>query len=287
VSVATVFDRISPLRAWLAPHRAAGRRIGLVPTMGYLHAGHASLIRQARQECDLVVVSVFVNPTQFGPGEDYDRYPRDLDRDRAVCESEGADAIFAPPADEMYPAGAPCTRVVVARVSEGLCGRSRPHHFGGVATVVTKLINIVQPQRAYFGEKDYQQLVVIRTLVADLNLPVEIVGCPTVREPDGLAMSSRNSYLSPELRARAPAIYEALCAGREAARSGERSAAAIAERVRVDLGQMPGAAIEYVEVVDAQSLAALEEVDGGAVVAVALRLGDTRLIDNIRIGPSP
>lgn len=286
MSPTTVFERIDALRSWLDPHRAAGRRIGLVPTMGYLHAGHASLIRRARQECDIVVVSVFVNPTQFGPGEDYDRYPRDLERDRALCEAEGADAVFAPPVGEMYPDGALCTRVTVAGVSEGLCGRSRPHHFAGVATVVTKLLNIVQPHRAYFGEKDYQQLAVIRTLVADLNLPIEIVGCPTVRETDGLAMSSRNSYLSPELRARAPAIYRALCAGRDAALAGECSAATIAECVRVALDQILDAAVEYVEVVDPQSLAPLQEVGGGAVIAVAVRLGDTRLIDNIAIEPA-
>jgi len=287
VSPATVFERIGALRSWLEAHRVAGRRIGLVPTMGYLHAGHASLIRRARQECDIVVVSVFVNPTQFGPGEDYDRYPRDLEHDQALCEAEGADAIFAPPVVEMYPTGAPCTRVTVARVSEGLCGRSRPHHFAGVATVVTKLLNIVQPHRAYFGEKDYQQLAVIRTMVADLNLPVDIVGCPTVRESDGLAMSSRNSYLSPELRARAPAIYRALCAGRDAAQAGERSAGAIAARVKAALEPVPDAAVEYVEVVDAESLAPLQEVGGGAVIAVAVRLGGTRLIDNIAIKPVP
>jgi len=207
------------VRAAVAAARSEGRVIGLVPTMGALHAGHLALVERSVAECGFTVVSVFVNPTQFGPGEDLERYPRTLQADVQLCQQAGADLVFAPSADEMYAADA-ATTVHVARLTEGLCGAFRPGHFDGVTTVVCKLLNIAQPDRAYFGEKDYQQLVVVRRMVADLDLPVEVISVPTVREADGLAMSSRNRYLTPEQRAVAPALHRALLAGAAAARRG-------------------------------------------------------------------
>ena len=261
--------------------RAAGKRVGLVPTMGYLHQGHLSLVRRAVQAADFTVVSIFVNPTQFGPGEDLDRYPVDLEGDLARCQEAGADLVFTPPPAAMYPDGFQ-THVRVESLSQPMCGRSRPIHFRGVATVVTKLFNIVGPCVAVFGQKDYQQLQVIRRMVADLQQPVEVVGHPTVREPDGLAMSSRNAYLTEEERQVAPCLNRAL--GELEGMAQERGTLPAHEAVALVRGIIeaaPGTRVDYVEARDAETLEQAEWVGGGrAVVAVAVYLGKTRLIDN-------
>jgi len=274
--------RISELREALTPLKRQGKTIGLVPTMGYLHDGHLSLVRRSVAECDVTVVSIFVNPTQFGPNEDFDRYPRDLDRDLSLCESAGADFVFAPEVSEMYYPDA-TTKVTVAKLTEGLCGRSRPGHFDGVTTVVCKLFNIVGPDKAYFGQKDAQQAIVVKRMVRDLNIPVEIVEVPTVREPDGLAMSSRNVYLTPQQRQSALSLYKSLVAAKEMIDQGERSAAKIRERMREILESADGVVIDYVEIVDANSLESLETLVGTVLIAVAAKVGDTRLIDNIKV----
>jgi pantoate--beta-alanine ligase len=261
--------------------RAAGRTVGLVPTMGAFHEGHLSLIRACRADNDYCVVSIFVNPTQFGPGEDLEHYPRRLERDCALAQQLGVDLVFAPSAQDMYPEGF-CTWVTVERLTEGLCGRFRPGHFRGVTTVVAKLFNIVQPHRAYFGEKDYQQLLVVRRMVADLNMPVEIVARPTVREPDGLAMSSRNEYLSAEERALAPALYQALQRAAEAVRSGATGPQA-EEIVRRELSRTPQFRLQYVQAVHPETLEPATWAGPPMVIAAAAYLGHTRLIDNIKI----
>jgi len=271
----------SEVRAAVAQARGAGRAIGLVPTMGALHAGHVVLVERAVAECDLVAVSIFVNPTQFGPHEDLAKYPRAFDADVAQCTAAGAELIFAPAVEEMYAPDA-CTTVSVAELTEGLCGQFRPGHFDGVTTVVCKLLSIVAPDRAYFGEKDYQQLVVIRRMVRDLDLPVEVVGCPTVREPDGLAMSSRNQYLSPEERAAAPALQAALRAGAARARSaatGNEVERAVAEALAGEPRFRP----QYIRAVDPETLGRLCNRGGPMVIAAAAYLGETRLIDNVRV----
>ncbi len=265
--------------------RAGGLRVGLVPTMGALHAGHASLITEARRLADFVVVSVFVNPTQFGPSEDFARYPRALEKDLAACAEAGAAGVFAPGVDAMYPPGDE-TRVRPGPTAEPLCGPHRPGHFEGVATVVTKLFALAGPSTAVFGRKDYQQLQVIRRLARDLFLPVEIVGARTVREPDGLAMSSRNAYLSPEDRRRAAEIPRALAAAWEAFAAGERRAGALSGLAR---GRMEAAAdrIDYVDVADPDTLRVLgpeERAGERALLALAIRIGATRLIDNVVLG---
>ncbi len=271
---------IAQIRAWVRKTRAAGRTVGIVPTMGALHAGHVSLIQAAAAQCDSVVVSIFVNPTQFGPGEDFEKYPRPFEEDLAICTQHGVDAVFAPSRGEMYPREN-LTWVTVEKVSEPLCGRFRPGHFRGVATVCTKLFNIVGADAAFFGQKDAQQVAVIQRMVADLNMPLEIVVCPTVREPDGLAMSSRNQYLSPQQRKEATVIYRSLQRSTELIRGGETAVARIAEQMREVLGQVPALQVEYVSIVDAASLKDLPRVQGKVLVAVAGRLGSTRLIDNI------
>jgi pantoate--beta-alanine ligase len=272
--------RIGDVQREVRKARGKGLRIGLVPTMGALHEGHASLIRAARAECGYVAVSLFVNPTQFGPGEDLARYPRPIENDLAVCRREGADLVFAPAAAEMYPEGF-ATTVRVAGLSEKMCGAFRPGHFDGVCTVVAKLLAIVQPDAAYFGEKDAQQLAIVRRMAADLDLPVQVRGCPLVREPDGLAMSSRNAYLSPEERQRALAISAALAEARKAIESGERDAAAVADMLRRRLQAARGVELQYVAVVDPDTLADLDRIGGQALVAVAAKVGATRLIDNV------
>lgn len=254
--------------------------LGFVPTMGYLHEGHLALVRRARAECPSVAVSIFVNPTQFGPREDFARYPRDPERDLALLEKEGVDLVFMPEAEEMYPPGFD-TWVEVGTITRRLEGRARPGHFRGVATVVCKLFNIVQPRRAYFGEKDAQQLRVVRKMVRDLNLPVEIVPVPTVREPDGLALSSRNVYLSPEERQQALALSAALRLAQELVARGERRASVIRARMRRRIRQEPDARIDYVSVADAETLEELAVVDRPALVSLAVRIGTTRLIDNV------
>ncbi len=280
-----VTRHIPSTRAAVADARLAGRRIGLVPTMGYLHAGHLSLVEAARRDGMFVVASIFVNPTQFGPGEDYERYPRDTAGDLRKCEDAGVELVFMPAVADMYPPDA-VTSVHVAKLTETLCGPCRPGHFDGVATVVAKLFNIVQPDRAYFGEKDAQQLAVIRRLIRDLDLPIEIVGCPTVREPDGLAMSSRNAYLSPDERRRAAVLYRALRAAQERIQAGERSAPAVLAEMRqiVNTGQPAG--VDYISIVDADTLQPVEQIERPVLAALAVRIGRTRLIDNLTIDPA-
>jgi pantoate--beta-alanine ligase len=273
---------IAQIREYVAEARAAGKSVGFVPTMGALHVGHASLIDAAAKRCDYVVVSIFVNPTQFGPGEDFDRYPRPFEKDVQLCKEHGAHAIFAPSADQMYPREN-LTWVTVEKLTEPLCGRSRPGHFRGVTTVCAKLFNIVGADRAFFGQKDAQQAAVIRRMVADLNMPLEIVVCPTVREPDGLAVSSRNQYLSPQERKDATVIFRALSRGADLIDAGEREVARIVEAMHEVLRQVPVLRVEYVSIVDAESLRELDRVRGKALVAVAGRLGSTRLIDNIMV----
>ena len=255
-------------------------QIGLVPTMGALHAGHENLIETARRECRTIVVSIFVNPIQFGPGEDYSQYPRTLERDLEACARRGADLVFVPSVEEMYPLPQ-LTFVEVTRISEHLCGKFRPGHFRGVATVVLKLLNIVQPQRAYFGEKDMQQLQVIRRMVLDLNVPVTIVGVPTVREPDGLALSSRNKYLSEEERRAAPALYQALQAAARRIKEGERDVTKARTAALEILEKHPLVRVEYLEVVDPDELAPVSTIGSSVRIAVAIWVGRTRLIDNV------
>jgi pantoate--beta-alanine ligase len=269
-------------RAWTRSCRVAGEAIGLVPTMGYLHDGHLSLIERARAEVDRVVVSIFVNPLQFGPGEDFERYPRDLDRDLDLCDKAGAHHVFSPLVEEMYPHGEPWIEVVPERGADRLCGASRPGHFAGVLTVVAKLFGIVRPDVAVFGQKDYQQLVLIGRMVEDLDLTVRVVGSPIVRESDGLAMSSRNAYLSPDERARALALSRGLDRCRTLFASGERNAEAFRGLLREVDGE--GVELEYGDVVDAETLEPLQEAVEGAVCAVAARVGRTRLIDNTILG---
>ncbi len=253
---------------------------GLVPTMGYLHQGHLSLVERARQENDYVGVSVFVNPTQFGPNEDLAAYPRDLPRDLALLEAAGADLVWAPPVAEVYPSGFQ-TYVTVEEVTKVLEGAARPGHFRGVATVVAKLFNVFQPDRAYFGQKDAQQVVVIRQMARDLNFPLEIVVCPTVREPDGLAMSSRNVYLTPEQRAAAPVLYRALCAARDAWQAGEYDGDRLRQIMRAVLDAEPLARTEYVSAADPVTLQELGDASGGVLLSMAVRIGKARLIDNL------
>jgi pantoate--beta-alanine ligase len=276
-----VIERVATLREHCEQVRRAGQTVGLVPTMGYFHDGHRSLMRAARDVTDVVVVTLFVNPTQFGPNEDLAAYPRDLEGDSAVAEEAGVDVLFVPPVEEMYRDGASRTVVHVAGLTEGLCGAARPVHFDGVTTVVTKLFSIVGPSIAFFGRKDYQQLAVIGQMAKDLDLPVDVRGCPLVREPDGVAMSSRNAYLRDDERVAARVIFQALQAVAIAAADGERSARAVETRVRSIVGDQPLVALEYAEVRDARTLEPVEELTGEVVLAVAAKVGRARLIDNV------
>jgi pantoate--beta-alanine ligase len=275
-----VAHTVAEVRQAVAQARARGLSVGLVPTMGALHAGHASLIRAARQETGYVVVSIFVNPTQFGPHEDYSRYPRTPEQDLGVCAREGADVVFAPEVAEIYPPGFR-TFVEVPDLQDVLCGASRPGHFRGVATVVLKLFLIVGPDRAYFGQKDAQQARVIRQLVRDLEVPVHLRVCPIIREPDGLALSSRNQYLDPDQRRQATVLYQALEEARALVRAGERDAGAVQRAVAARIASAPGAVLDYVAVVDADTLQPAPALRGEILVAVAVRFGATRLIDNV------
>lgn len=278
-----IVSSVLQTREYLDRVRRDGKRIGLVPTMGALHAGHASLIQRARAECDFVVVSIFVNPLQFGPSEDYPRYPRPFEKDAALCAENGVDLIFAPETRDMY-ASPQITFVEVTRVTDHLCGAFRPGHFRGVATVVLKLFNIVQPEFAYFGEKDYQQLCVIRRMVEDFNLRTTVVPVPTCRESDGLALSSRNAYLSAEERAAAPALYRALTYARKRIATGESNAAKIkAESMKI-LSREPLIRIQYFEIVDPVELQLVETVSDPVRIAAAIFIGKTRLIDNVAAG---
>ncbi|MFC1765637.1 pantoate--beta-alanine ligase [Planctomycetota bacterium] len=273
-------ETIMVVRHAVAAARRAGKTIGLVPTMGALHAGHTSLMDAARVACDFVVVSIFVNPTQFGPQEDLEAYPRPLEDDLALCRDHGADLVFIPSVDEMY-GRETLTHVEVTQLTEPLCGEKRPGHFHGVTTVCTKLFNIVQADQAFFGQKDAQQTVVIKRLVADLNFPLEIVVCPTVRARDGLAISSRNRYLNTAQRHDATHLYRSLCACRRAIEQGERQGAVLERIVREILEAVPSLEVEYVAVVDADTLTPVKNLTHAALVAVAAKLGSARLIDNI------
>lgn len=274
----TIIETPDEMRAWSERERAAGRSIGFVPTMGALHEGHASLMRAASAGNDRAVVSIFVNPTQFAPTEDFGRYPRTFDADRAISVDTGMHVIYLPGADRMYPEGY-ATYVNVERITERLCGASRPVFFRGVATVVAKLFNAVRPHRAYFGQKDAQQATVIRRMTRDLDFGIEIVEMPIVREPDGLAMSSRNAYLSPEERRRALCLSQGLLQARSLLESGERNAGALLDAVRKAMADVQ---VDYVELVDAETIVPLETAAGNVLLAVAARVGQTRLIDNIK-----
>ncbi|MBN2138636.1 MAG: pantoate--beta-alanine ligase [Sedimentisphaerales bacterium] len=271
---------IESVRDMVGKARGEGKRIGLAPTMGALHIGHVSLLRRAAEECDFVVVSIFVNPTQFGPGEDFDNYPRPFDRDLDICRKSGVDIVFAPTAGIMYP-DENLTWVEVEKLTEPLCGMSRTGHFRGVTTVCAKLFNIVLPDAAYFGLKDAQQAAVIKKMVADLNMALEIVVCPTVREANGLAVSSRNKYLSETQREEASKIYASLLKCEELIAGGETNSSKIVRQMREILDEIAGGEVEYVEIVDAGTLAKVETVKGSVLAAVALKLGRARLIDNI------
>lgn len=272
-----VTKTVAETRALVKNWRKEGKTVGLVPTMGYLHEGHASLIRRCREENDIVVVSVFVNPTQFGPNEDLEAYPRDFQRDSALCASLGADLIFHPEPEDMYQN--PCAYVSIETLSDNLCGKSRPIHFRGVCTVVSKLFNIVSPDRAYFGQKDAQQLAIIRKMVKDLNFDIEIVGCPIIREEDGLAKSSRNTYLSPDERKAALCLSRAVRKGQEIISAGVESDSVLSEMRKIIQAE-PLARIDYVSMVDALTMQDVEKVDRDVLVAMAVYIGKTRLIDN-------
>jgi pantoate--beta-alanine ligase len=271
---------IDEMRATSRATRHAGKRLGFVPTMGALHEGHLSLVRAAKANCDAVAASIFVNPLQFGPNEDLAKYPRTFDRDVQLLEKESVDFLFAPAPDEMYPPGA-VTYITVEGLSEKLCGKSRPGHFRGVATVVAKLFHIVEPDLAFFGQKDAAQATIIRRMVRDLNLPVEVIVCPIVREPDGLAMSSRNAYLSPGERKSAAVLNRSLTEVKKRFDQGERNPTALIEAAKNVLAQEPAVRLEYFEIVDPLTLDPAPELTGTVLVAVAAIVGATRLIDNL------
>lgn len=270
---------INEVRRAVKKWRSEGKSVGFVPTMGYLHEGHASLIEKSVKENDKTVVSVFVNPMQFGPKEDLANYPRDIDRDCALCESIGADLVFNPDPEEMYSDGF-CSYVDMSILTEELCGLSRPVHFRGVQTVVTKLFNIVTPDRAYFGQKDAQQLAIIKRMVKDLNMDIEIVGCPIIRETDGLAKSSRNTYLSAEERQAALILNKSLTKGKALIENGERDAAKVIKEITDIINSEPLAEIDYVKIVDALTMQCVERIENEILCAIAVKIGTTRLIDN-------
>lgn len=276
------FASIDAFRRYLDQQRTAGKRIGFVPTMGYLHEGHLSLLRAARQSCDIVTLSIFVNPRQFSPQEDLAAYPRDMQRDLHLAQQVGADAVFAPAVEEMYPT-AFNTEIIVHDLTDTLCGASRPGHFKGVTTVVTKLFNIVGPATAYFGQKDYQQAAVIRKMVTDLAIPVTVVTCPTVREKDGLAMSSRNAYLSPPQRQAALVLWRALQLAQRLVEQGERQAAKLVQVLQDFIRSEPSAKIDYVAISHPDTLRAVDRLCGTVLIALAVHIGATRLIDNMLV----
>ncbi len=281
-----VHTEIEPCRGVVRASQRSGETVGLVPTMGALHEGHLSLIRAAKARCMRVAVTIFVNPTQFGPSEDFAAYPQPLQEDLRACEAAGVDLVFTPSVETMYPAGAKTT-VHVAGLSDGLCGPHRPGHFDGVATVVAKLFHILPADAAFFGEKDYQQLQVIRRMTRDLDIPMKIVGCPTVREADGLAMSSRNAYLSPPERRQATSLSRALFAAIENVRRGQLDAAFLVAGIRQTILSAGEAQIDYVHVVDADTLEIMTTVDRPARICLAVRIGKTRLIDNVALDGPP
>jgi pantoate--beta-alanine ligase len=273
---------IPDLRSWTRAQRAAGRRIGLVPTMGYLHEGHLALVDEARRHADAVILTIFVNPLQFGPREDLARYPRDLPRDRALANSRGVDALFVPAVEAMYPPGSE-VRVIPGATAERWEGAARPGHFTGVLTVVAKLFHLVEPDVSCFGRKDIQQLTLVRRMVRDLDWPIEIVEVPTVREPDGLALSSRNAYLSAADRKQAVALSRALLAAHQAFCEGQRAAEELDTRMREQLRRHPVIAVEYIAIVEPEHLEPVRRADERTIVAIAARVGGTRLIDNINL----
>jgi pantoate--beta-alanine ligase len=275
-----VISTVAEMQAICREVRRSGKSLGFVPTMGALHEGHLSLVRSARAHNQAVAASIFVNPLQFGPNEDFSKYPRAMERDKGLLEGEKVDLLFAPSAEEMYPKGA-VTEVYVAGLSEKLDGKSRPGHFKGVTTVVAKLFEIVRPDRAYFGQKDAAQVAVLRKMVQDLNMDVELIVCPIVRERDGLAMSSRNAYLTAEQRKQALVLNRALMRVQAMADRGEKNAAVLREAGKQVIGEEPGARLDYFEIVDANMLDPVEDISKGALVAVAAYLGTTRLIDNL------
>jgi pantoate--beta-alanine ligase len=275
-----VAKTIKSVRKLVKAARSKGKKTGFVPTMGALHIGHILLIKKAAKECDFVVVSIFVNPTQFGPGEDFKKYPRPFKNDLAICRKAGVDVVFAPSPQEMYP-DMNLTWVNVEKLTEPLCGRFRPGHFRGVATVCTKLFNIVMPDVAYFGQKDAQQAIVIKRMVADLNMPIKIIVCPTVRQADGLAESSRNKYLNEEQRKDATYTYKALKKCESLIKGGTKNSTTIIGEMRKILNQVPSIKIEYISIVGAETLQKLEKINGKVLAAVAVKIGSTRLIDNI------
>jgi pantoate--beta-alanine ligase len=277
-----VAKTIESVRRIVKNARNEGRKIGLVPTMGALHIGHISLIEAAVKDCDLVIVSIFVNPTQFCPGEDFEKYPRPLEADLKICREAGVDAVFAPSPEQMYP-GENVTWVTVEKLTGPLCGKSRPGHFRGVTTVCAKLFNIIAPDTAYFGQKDAQQAIVIRRMAADLNMPLEIVICPTVREPNGLAVSSRNQYLTEQQKKDAANIYKSLQTCRRLIDAGTTETRQIISEMRKILQQIPSGQIEYISIVDAETLESIEKIAGKALAAVAVKVGPARLIDNILV----
>ncbi len=271
---------IAEVRAQVAAWKKEGLTVGLVPTMGYLHEGHASLVDTAVSQCDRVVASVFVNPTQFGPNEDLEDYPRDFDRDKALLEAHGCHMVFHPSVEEMYPAGAATYVEILSDMPKQLCGKSRPIHFRGVCTVVSKLFNIVTPDKAFFGQKDAQQLAILRRMVRDLSYGVELVGCPIVREADGLAKSSRNTYLNPQERQAALVLSQAVKLGQELVAQGERNAVKVVAAMTAHIAAQPLARIDYVEAVDGVTMEPVETLQGTVLVAMAVYIGKTRLIDN-------
>jgi pantoate--beta-alanine ligase len=277
-----VAETIESVRSLAAAARKWGGKVGLVPTMGALHVGHISLIEAATKDCDFVVVSIFVNPTQFGPGEDLENYPRPFEADLEICRKAGVDAVFAPAPEQMYPAEN-LAWVTVEKLTSPLCGRGRPTHFRGVTTVCAKLFNIVGPDVAYFGQKDAQQAIVIKRMVADLNMPLEIVICPTVREPGGLSVSSRNKYLSEQQKEDATCLYKSLQRCREMVEAGTTDARQIVAEMEQILERVPAAQIEYVSLVNAETLEDVRHISGKILAAVAVKIGPARLIDNILV----
>lgn len=278
-----ILEAIGDIREEIKEARRNNKSVGFVPTMGYLHGGHLSLIKKAKEENDLVIVSIFVNPTQFGPGEDFESYPRDLKKDSSLAQSMGADIVFSPSIEEMYPLGCSTYVEIEGDITKKLCGASRSGHFKGVATVVTKLFNIVMPDRAYLGQKDAQQVAVIKRMVKDLHLDVEIVPCPIVREGDGLAMSSRNTYLNEEERRAGTILSKALFEAKERIEGGEINPLKISDFIIETIESEPLCEIDYVEVVHGETLESIERVKGDVLIALSVKIGKTRLIDNLRL----
>ncbi len=274
-----IITNVQQMQDYVLTARQQGKTIAFVPTMGFLHEGHLSLVNAGRKSCDLLILSIFVNPTQFGQGEDFDSYPRDLTRDSALAQTAGVDLIFVPTAEQMYPDGY-ATTVHIDGLTENLCGASRPGHFDGVTTVVSKLFNIVQPHQAFFGMKDFQQLAVIQQMVRDLNMPVDVVGMPIVRESDGLAMSSRNTYLTSELRQQGLALVDTIRLVAKAAQGGQMFAAELIELARQRINSEPDAQIDYIQICHDQTLRDIYSIDEHSVILLAVRFGATRLIDN-------